>query len=214
MQFLRGMDKAGRVSFGPLPIHTERPGILRSIMKQIGIFFGTDSGTTRLIAKKIAKNLKGRIGEDKVGKPLNVNRVSADDLLACSALILGTPTYGEGVLPGLASKNREASWLEFLPGLEGCDFTGKRVALFGLGDQEQYPEHFLSAMMDLYECFAAAGAELVGSSTTEGFEFTRSRAVVDGRFIGLALDQHLQHLLTDARIDTWLDEITPLLDSA
>ncbi|MET0050938.1 MAG: hypothetical protein ABW095_07630 [Candidatus Thiodiazotropha sp.] len=32
-------------------------------MKQIGIFFGTDSGTTRLIAKKIAKNLKGRIGQ-------------------------------------------------------------------------------------------------------------------------------------------------------
>ncbi len=180
-------------------------------MNQIGLFFGTDSGTTRLIAKKIARNLKGRIGEDRVGKPLNVNRVTADDLLACPALILGTPTYGEGVLPGLASKNREASWLEFLPALEGCDFSGKRVALFGLGDQEEYPEHFLSAMMDLYEFFSSAGAELVGGSTTEGFTFNSSRAVVGGRFVGLALDQHLQHLLTDERIDRWLDEVTPLL---
>ncbi|MET0091636.1 MAG: flavodoxin [Candidatus Thiodiazotropha sp.] len=179
-------------------------------MKKIGIFFGTDSGTIRLIAKK----LKGRIGEERVGKPLNVNRVTAEDLLACSALILGTPTYGEGVLPGLESKNREASWLEFLPGLEGCDFSGKRVALFGLGDQEQYPEHFLSAMMDLHQSFAAVGAELVGSSPTEGFEFTSSRAVVDERFIGLALDQHLQHLLTDERIDTWLDEVTPMLEQS
>ncbi|MET0066015.1 MAG: flavodoxin [Candidatus Thiodiazotropha sp.] len=183
-------------------------------MKKIGIFFGTDSGTTRLIAKKIARNLKSRIGDDKVAKPINVNRSGVEDLMSCSALILGTPTYGEGVLPGLASRNSEASWLEFLPSLEGCDFSGKRVALFGLGDQEQYPEHFLSAMMDLYESFSAAGAELVGSSPTEGFEFTSSRAVVEGRFIGLALDQHLQHLLTDERIDTWLDEITPLLESA
>lgn len=34
---------------------------------------------------------------------------------------------------------------------------------------------------------------------------------VDGRFVGLALDQHLQHLLTDARIDAWLDQVLPLL---
>lgn len=56
-----------------------------------------------------------------------------------------------------------------------------------------------------------AGAQLVGSIDTSGFEFKRSRAVIDGRFVGLALDQHLQSLLTDARIDAWLDELLPLL---
>jgi flavodoxin I len=35
-------------------------------MKQIGIFFGTDSGTTRLIAKKISRNLKQRAGDAAV----------------------------------------------------------------------------------------------------------------------------------------------------
>lgn len=35
--------------------------------------------------------------------------------------------------------------------------------------------------------------------------------MVDGRFVGLALDQHLQHLLTDQRIETWLDQVVPLL---
>ena len=183
-------------------------------MKQIGIFFGTDSGTTRLIAKKIARNLKGRVGDQLVGKPLNVNRASAEDLLQCSALILGTPTYGEGLLPGKESKNSEESWLEFLPKLAGRDFSGRPVALFGLGDQEQYPDHFLSAMMDLYAFFTDAGASLVGSSPVEGFEFNSSRAVLDGRFVGLALDQHLQHLLTDDRIDSWLDEVAPLLAEA
>jgi flavodoxin I len=180
-------------------------------MHKIGIFFGTDSGTTRLIAKKIAKQLKSRIGDEAVGKPLNVNRASADDLLDCAALILGTPTYGDGVLPGKASRNTEESWLEFLPKLAGRDFSGKRVALFGLGDQEQYPDHFLSAMMDLHLCFSRAGAEMVGGSPTAGFEYNSSRAVVGDRFVGLALDQHLQHLLTDQRIADWLDEVVPLL---
>lgn len=180
-------------------------------MASIGIFFGTDSGTTRLISKKIARALKRRVGDDEVAKPVNVNRATVGELLSYDSLILGTPTYGEGVLPGRASRNSDASWLEFLPGLQGADFSGKRIALFGLGDQEQYPDHFLNAMRDLYEVFAAAGAELVGSSSVQGFEFTRSRAVEGDHFIGLALDQHLQHLLTDERIETWLDEVVPLL---
>lgn len=178
-------------------------------MKPIGIFFGTDSGTTRLIAKKIQRNLKQRLGDDAVAKPKNINRCSAEELTGFDQLILGTPTYGEGVLPGIASKNTEQSWLEFLPQLQGVDFSGKRIALYGLGDQEQYPEHFLDAMMDLYEVFTAAGAECIGSSATDGFEFKHSRAVIDNRFVGLALDQHLQHLLTDQRIDDWLDDLIP-----
>jgi flavodoxin I len=180
-------------------------------MSQIGIFFGTDSGTTRLIAKKIAKQIKSRLGDGVVAKPLNVNRAEATDLLGYRALILGTPTYGEGVLPGRDNDTDEAAWLEFLPKLDGADFSGTRIALFGLGDQEKYPTHFCDAMMELHRIFSAAGAELVGGIDVTGFEFKRSAAVVDGRFIGLALDQHLQHLLTDARIDAWLDEVLPLL---
>ncbi|MCG6943500.1 MAG: flavodoxin [Thiohalocapsa sp.] len=173
--------------------------------------FGTDSGTTRLIAKKIAKQIKARAGDGVATKPVNVNRASAEDLLGYRALILGTPTYGEGVLPGIANGTDEAAWLEFLPKLAGKDFTGKRIALYGLGDQETYPTHFCDAMMDLHRFFSDAGAELLGATGTEGYEFRRSRAVVDGRFVGLALDQHLQHLLTDERIDAWLDQVLPLL---
>jgi flavodoxin I len=181
-------------------------------MKPIGIFYGTDSGTTRLIAKKIQRNLKQRLVDTDVAKPVNVNRISAADLAAYDLLILGTPTYGEGVLPGKESQNNEESWLEFLPQLEAADFTGKKIALFGLGDQEQYPEHFLDAMMDLYQVFSEAGATMVGSSAIEGFEFVSSRAVINDQFVGLALDQHLQHLLTDQRIDDWLEQILPVFD--
>jgi flavodoxin I len=146
-----------------------------------------------------------------VAKPLNINRASAVDFASYPVLIIGTPTYAEGGLPGKENKTREASWLEFLPELEGVDFSGKRIALYGLGDQEEYPDYFLDGMGILYEFFSAAGATMIGDCTTEGYQFNHSRAVIDGRFIGLALDQHLQHLLTDQRIDSWLDEIEPQL---
>ncbi|MEJ2455102.1 MAG: flavodoxin [Candidatus Thiodiazotropha sp.] len=183
-------------------------------MKNIGIFFGTDSGTTRLIAKKIARALKQRVGDDRVAKPVNINRVTADALLAYDVLILGTPTYAEGGLPGKASRNNEESWMEFLPGLQGTDFSGRQIALYGLGDQEEYPESFLDAMRDLYDAFAATGAEMIGTSPIDGFEFKQSRAVEQDHFIGLALDQHLQHLLTDQRIEAWLDQVVPLMSEA
>ncbi len=180
-------------------------------MHKIGIFFGTDSGTTRLIAKKIARAIKSKLGDQVAAKPVNVNRIEPGQLMDYQALILGTPTYGEGVLPGKVNDTEELSWAEFLPQLEGMDFSGIRIALYGLGDQETYPNHFLDGMGILYDFFKTAGAELVGGSEIEGFAFNHSKAVIDGRFIGMALDQHLQHLLTDQRIESWLDEILPLL---
>ena len=180
-------------------------------MASIGIFFGTESGTTRLIAKKIARAITNRVGDLAIAKPLNVNRATPEMLTEYAALILGTPTYGEGGLPGKANETNHESWLEFLPQLNGLDFTGTQIALYGLGDQEEYPEHFLDGMRDLYDFFAKAGATLIGKTPTEGFEFRRSRAVIDGQFVGLALDQHLQHLLTDQRIELWLDQVLPAL---
>ena len=183
-------------------------------MSTIGIFFGTDSGTTRLLAKKIAKQLAKRLGEEAVGKPVNVARARPDDLLGHPCLILGTPTYGNGLLPGKAADLGEESWAEFLPSLEGKDFSGVTIALYGLGDQETYPNHFVDGIRHLYDFFTAAGARLAGGCDTEGYDFERSRAIIDGRFVGLALDQHLQHLLTDERIAAWLDELLPQLDLA
>jgi flavodoxin I len=180
-------------------------------LSRIGIFFGTESGTTRLIAKRIAKGLTLRLGEGVVAKPLNVNRIEPKDLGAFDALILGTPTYGDGVLPGQDNGTKETNWAEFLPRLNGQDLSGVRVAVFGLGDQETYPKHFLDAMADLHACFAGLGAEMLGAWPVEGYEFKQSRAVHDGHFLGLALDQHLQHLLTDQRIEAWLDDLAPRL---
>ncbi|MCO6062464.1 flavodoxin domain-containing protein, partial [Pseudomonas sp. MOB-449] len=84
---------------------------------------------------------------------------------------IGTPTLGDGELPGLSADCENESWEEFLPKLEGVDLSGKTVAIFGLGDQVGYPKEFLNAMGILYDFVVERGATVVGAWPTEGYEF-------------------------------------------
>jgi flavodoxin I len=175
-------------------------------MNRIGIFFGTDTGTTRLIAKKIAKRLDGL-----ADKPLNVNRTSLDAMLQYDFLILGTPTYGHGQLPGIDTNIKAGSWQEFLPQLEGVDLGGKVVALYGLGNQDKYGERFADSLYYLYDAFRRRGATIIGSWSTAGYNHEASKAEVDGKFVGLVLDNNNQAMQTEERIDKWLQLIRPTM---
>lgn len=177
-------------------------------MNKIGMFFGTETGTTRLVAKKMQKKL----GDEFCDKPVNVNRIALNDMLQYDALILGTPSYGIGEIPGLSAGCFEPNWEEFFAQMTVTpDFTGKRIAFFGLGAQERYADRFASSLSALVEKFKGWGAEIVGDWSTEGYTFDHSGAVVDGRFIGLIIDQRTQGMFTDERIDAWLAQIKPLL---
>jgi flavodoxin I len=176
-------------------------------MNKIGIFFGTDSGTTRLIAKKISKLL----GPELADKPLNVNRITVEDMLQYPVLILGTPSYGEGSVPGISTGVVAGSWEEFLPKLEQADLSGKLVAIYGLGNQEKYGTHFADALMQIYSVLAKQGANIIGDCSTEGYSFEESKAVLDNRFVGLVIDHAFQGLLTDERLAQWLEQIKPAM---
>lgn len=176
-------------------------------MTKVGIFFGTDTGNTRRIAKDIGKAL-GAIAD----KPVNVRNASVTDMQAYDVLILGTPTYGEGQLPGLSMGNATESWEEFLPTLAEQDFSGKKVAIYGLGNQKSYPDEFIDAVFYLYEQFKDCGATMIGAWDTEDYHFKASKAVVDGRFVGLALDQENQKDLTPERLNTWLEMLAKSWD--
>lgn len=175
-------------------------------MAKIGIFFGTDTGNTRKIAKSLAKKL----GDD-ADAPVNVSKAEAEDLLKYDALILGSPTLGDGELPGLTSGGENESWEEFLPKLKDIDLTGKTVALFGLGDQNGYPDNFVDALGIIYKKLKPSGATFVGEWPVDGYDFNKSKAVIDGKFVGLVLDLDNQKDQTDARVDAWLEQIKPAL---
>lgn len=177
-------------------------------MARVGIFFGSTTGKTR----KVAKMIKKKFDDEVMAKPINVNRVEPDEFASYDFLILGTPTMGEGQLPGLSADCEEESWEEFLPKIEDMDFNGKTVAIYGLGDQVGYPDEFLDAMMELHDFFSERGAKLVGAWPTEGYEFEHSEAIVDDKFVGLALDLDNQTNLTEDRLTTWLSQIAPEFD--
>ncbi|WP_153130555.1 flavodoxin [Dechloromonas hortensis] len=175
-------------------------------MPRIGIFFGTDTGRTRLIAKQIAKKL----GE-AAAPPVNIGRATLAEFLAYDALILGSPTLGDGELPGLSTGLSQPSWEEFLPLLADADLSGKVVAIYGLGDQKKYPDEFVDAIGLLHDALVAAGARAVGRWPAAGYEFAGSLALDGDDFLGLALDQINQPVFTEQRLDTWLAQIRPEL---
>jgi flavodoxin I len=167
-------------------------------MAKIGLFYATDTGNTR----KVAKMIKKQLDEGEV-ELFNVKGARTEDLIACDTLIFGTPTLGDGELP--------EPLIEFLPILESVDLSGKTVALFGLGDQVGYPDEFVDALGILYKKLKKMGARLVGSWSAEGYEFTKSKAFRDSEFVGLVLDQDNQADLTEERIEEWLEQVKPEL---
>ena len=171
-------------------------------MAKIGLFFGSNTGKTR----KVAKMIKKKFDDEIMAAPLNSE---ADAFASYEYLLIGTPTLGDGELPGLSSDCDAESWEEFLPKIEEMDFSGKTIAIYGLGDQVGYPDEFLDAMGELHEFFTERGAKLVGSWPTDGYEFEQSAAVIDDKFVGLALDLDNQAGLTEDRLNAWLSQIAP-----
>jgi flavodoxin I len=170
-------------------------------MAKIGLFYDTDTGNTRKVAKTICKHFDEGDIEMK-----SITKLELADFEKYNAFILGTPTLGEGELP--------ENWGEFLPSLDEMDFTGKTIALFGLGDQEEYGHEFVDGLGILYEKFESLGASFVGLWPLDGYEYQYSGAELDGEFAGLVLDQDNQSDLTPERVETWIALIKPALLAA
>jgi len=63
-------------------------------------------------------------------------------------------------------------------------------------------------MMEIYDFFSEKGAKLVGTWPTEGYEFDHSEAILDDKFVGLALDLDNQQNLTEERLNNWIQSIS------
>lgn len=154
----------------------------------IAIAYGSSTGNTRTAAEAIHQALGGEIIDVAAAD-------AADKMLAADLLVLGTSTWGVGEL--------QDDWAAFLPTLESLDLTGKKVALFGLGDQASWGDTFVDGMGILYETVVRRGAAVVGAVAPAGYEFSASRALVDGRFVGLPLDENNQPEKSAERIAAW-----------
>lgn len=156
------------------------------------IFYGSTNGNTADAALKIQKRLNTDIFD--VGKLKN-----GDDLAKYDLLILGTSTWYDGDL--------QDDWDSFMSHLTSADLGGKIVALFGLGDQEGYGSDYVSGMRLIYDKVLEKGAKVIGAWDDTGYSYESSASIIDGKFVGLALDEDNQSELSDGRIALWCDQL-------
>lgn len=164
-------------------------------MKNIGVFYGSDNGTTQDVATQFAKKMKiDAVNVYDVGKA-DVAKLNDYDVL-----LLGSSTQGYGDL--------QYDWDEFIGKLESADLKGKKVAVFGLGDSASYSDTFCDAIATIAKAAQKAGATLIGNKVdVSDYSYDDSTAVVDGYFCGLPLDEDNESDKTAARMDAWIAQL-------
>ena len=143
-------------------------------MKKIGIFYAAKADKTSWVAEKIQKEF-GASAES-----VAIENAWQNDFEAYDNFIVGASTWFDGELP--------TYWDELLPELRTLQLKGKKVAIFGLGDQVKYPT-------------------LVGFTSIDGYSFERSRALKGDKWCGLVIDIENQSEMTDKRIKDWCRQV-------
>jgi flavodoxin I len=157
------------------------------------LVYSFNSQHTSKVAEVIKEHIKGKFAE------VNIETASFDELLKYDFLIMGVSTWFDGELPNY--------WDEYLPGIEEQNFSKKKVALFGLGNQAGYPENYQDAMGILADFFSKRGAEITGHTSAGGYKFEGSAAVKNGMFCGLAIDSSFAAKKVSKIVNEWLQSI-------
>ncbi|RAK11822.1 flavodoxin I [Halanaerobium saccharolyticum] len=163
-------------------------------MSKIGVFYGSTTGDTEELVMSLAAEFK-----DYDIDIYNVNSAAKEDLESYDNLIFASSTWGFGEL--------QDDWADFVDVVKEVDLSSKKVAFIGTGDQDMYPDTFIDAIGIIYEAVKDSGAEFVGQYPVESYDFNDSRAVVDGKLIGLAIDNTNQEELTAERLSEWSSDL-------
>lgn len=165
---------------------------------KVGLFFGSETGNTKEHSSTIHELLKNthlELSED----PIDVVSFDVEDLEDYDVIIFGSPTWNIGEL--------QSDIGEIFEDFDNVDLSNKKVAVFGCGDQEGYPDSYQDAIGIVAKKFREKGAEVIGKTSTEGHIFEESAAIEDNQFLGLALDDDNQPDLSEERIKKWVGQL-------
>jgi flavodoxin I len=166
-------------------------------MSNIGLFYGSDTGVTDDITRDFVT-----YWEENNLEVMEIGDACVSDFEKYDTLILGLSTWYDGDL--------QSDWEVFFDDFQTIDFSGKTVAIYGLGDQIGYAEYFIDGVGILAKIILAKGGKIIGFWPTEGYRFTDSVALIDeqeGMFYGLALDHDNESQLTDQRLKAWITQV-------
>lgn len=160
-------------------------------MKNVGIIFGSTTGTCEDLANTIAS----KVG----GETINITDVTQEQIESFDVLLLGSSTWGCGEL--------QDDWYDGVKLLKSANLSGKAVGFFGCGDGMSFSDTFCDAMGLIYDEIADSGCKFVGEMSTDGYSYDASAAEKDGVLIGVALDELNESDKSEARISAWVEKI-------
>lgn len=103
-------------------------------MAKINIVYGSGGGNTEIVCERVAELLEKK--KHKVHL-LRAKVTDPKEAMKCDLLLLGSPTYGHGLL--------EQYFEKFLRGLKGENLEGKKCVAIGLGDPKYDPDYHIEA---------------------------------------------------------------------
>ncbi len=172
---------------------------------KIKLIYGSDTGNTEYIVDQYFIPGLEEIGDLEYK---NVNDLTAEDWDDSDLFVLGIPTWYDGEL--------QSDWEDYFPTFKELDFSGKTVAIFGLGDQIGYDEWFCDGVGILAEVVLENGGHVFGyTKKDESYDFdTTPKALVnEDTFYGLCLDEDNQDEMTADRISNWIENVKKEIDS-
>lgn len=198
-------------SFKPTQhLQHERVSIVLSAGK-VGIFFGSSTGSTEGVADMIAAEFAG----DAEG-PFEIDVIQgsvAKKFGEYDALVVGTPTWNTGA----DTERSGTGWDEVYYGeMQDLNVAGKKVAVFGLGDQISYSENYADASGELHDVFEDLGCKMIGYTSQDGYDHDSSKAIRGDQFCGLLCDEVNQDELSEERVQNWVAQLKAegILDGA
>lgn len=162
---------------------------------KIGLIYGSDSGSTEDVSAKIATKFN-----DYDITILEIKDANDNIILSFDFLIFGLSTWYVGEL--------QSDWENYFEDFKKINFSGKLIALFGLGDQWGYDCNFVDGIGIIGKEIIANNGVIIGHWPIDGYDFQESKGLInDTQFYGLAIDEDNQYELTDERIDKWCNMI-------
>ncbi len=159
-------------------------------MNKIVILYGSSGGNAASVARQVQDLFDGN------ADIFNVMDITLKEVKDYSYYVIGTSTTGIGDL--------QDDWEGFLPSFARMDFSGKKVAIFALGDSASYSTSFAESMKVVYDEMHDK-VQIVGQVPDEGYTYDDSTAVSNGMWVGLPIDEDNEYDLTQERLAKWVE---------
>lgn len=166
--------------------------------KLLGIFYAPSGGSVHKVARLIKQKLSVLHPDVFV-----ISDITPLTMLDYQNLVLVCSTLGRNTW----EMEQKDPWSSFIPKMLRIRLNGRKVAIAGLGDHVSYPNNFVDGMGILGNTIEEIGGQLVGFTETRDYVFNDSRALRDGKFIGLPLDEDYEAEKTENRLSQWLTQL-------